>query len=107
MVQIRSRELKIILDPMYGVSKTSLQTILLTARCEVDVIHDRHDTLFGQDVCRHPIWKRWAPCATQYSSARADIGIATDGDADRLELSTTRASLCTRIRFWLSCIITC
>ncbi len=32
---------------MFGVSKTSLQTILMSARCEVDVIHDRHDTMFG------------------------------------------------------------
>ena len=32
---------------MFGVSETSLQTILLTARCQVDVIHDRHDPLFG------------------------------------------------------------
>lgn len=47
MDAIRSRDLKIVLDPMYGVSKTSLQTILLTARCDVDVIHERHDTLFG------------------------------------------------------------
>lgn len=47
MDAIRSRNLRIILDPMYGVSRTCLQTILLTARCDVDVIHERHDTLFG------------------------------------------------------------
>jgi len=47
MDAIRSRNLKIALDPMYGVSKTALQTILLTARCDVDVIHERRDALFG------------------------------------------------------------
>ena len=47
MDAIRSRNLQIVLDPMYGVSRTSLQTILLTARCDVSVIHERHDTLFG------------------------------------------------------------
>ena len=80
---IRARELKAALDPMYGVSKTSLQTILLTARCDVDVIHDRHDTLFGG---RLP-----APAADTLNALRAfvlehkpDIGIATDGDADRI-----------------------
>lgn len=32
----------------HGVSETSsIKTILLTARCEVDTIHERHDTLFG------------------------------------------------------------
>lgn len=45
--KIKAKKLKILLDPMFGVSKTSLQTILLTCRCDVDVINDRHDTLFG------------------------------------------------------------
>ena len=44
---IRSRGLHVVLDPMYGVSKTALQTILLTTRCDVEVIHERRDTLFG------------------------------------------------------------
>lgn len=47
MKAIRDADLKVALDPMYGVSETSLKTILLTARCEVATIHDRHDTLFG------------------------------------------------------------
>ena len=42
---IRNSSLRIALDPMYGVSETSLKTILLTARCDLATIHDRHDTL--------------------------------------------------------------
>lgn len=85
MDAIRARNLRVLLDPMYGVSRTSLQTILLTARCDVDVIHERHDTLFGG---RLP-----APNAETLNTLRAnvveggyDIGIATDGDADRIGL---------------------
>ena len=44
---IKKANLRIVLDPMYGVSQTSLRTILSTARCELDVINERHDTLFG------------------------------------------------------------
>ena len=47
MNSIKCTNMKILLDPMFGVSKTSLQTILMTARCDVDIINDRHDTLFG------------------------------------------------------------
>ena len=47
MDAIRSRGLHVALDPMYGVSKTAMQTILVTARCDVDVIHERRDALFG------------------------------------------------------------
>ena len=43
---IRHAHLKIVLDPMFGVSRTCLQTILMTARCDVETIHERRDTLF-------------------------------------------------------------
>ena len=46
---IRHRHLHIVLDPMFGVAQTSLQTILHTARCQVDVINDRQD---GRDERR-------------------------------------------------------
>ncbi|HNW85759.1 MAG TPA: phosphoglucomutase/phosphomannomutase family protein [Candidatus Limiplasma sp.] len=83
MDAIRSRNLSIVLDPMYGVSRTSLQTILLTARCDVSVIHERHDTLFGGRLPAPNVETLGALRAAVMES-HADIGIATDGDADRL-----------------------
>ncbi|MBP5598782.1 MAG: phosphoglucomutase/phosphomannomutase family protein [Lachnospiraceae bacterium] len=81
--KIKKAGLKVALDPMYGVSETSLKTILLTMRCDVETIHDRHDTLFGG--------KLPAPNETTLRELKAhvlnynfDIGIATDGDADRI-----------------------
>ncbi|NMA65070.1 MAG: phosphoglucomutase/phosphomannomutase family protein [Clostridiaceae bacterium] len=80
---IKKANLKILLDPMFGVSKTSLSTILITARCEVDTINDRHDTLFGGRL----------PSPNSYTLQRLkqmvteknyDLGIGTDGDADRI-----------------------
>ena len=47
----RSR-LRIAIDPMYGVGQNSLRTILLTCRCDVDVIHEQHDTLLGGKCLR-------------------------------------------------------
>ena len=83
MDAIRSRNLQIVLDPMYGVSRTSLQTILLTARCDVSIIHERHDTLFGGRLPAPNVETLGALRAAVLES-KADIGIATDGDADRL-----------------------
>lgn len=83
MDAIRSRNLRVVLDPMYGVSKTSLQTILLTARCDVDVIHERHDTLFGGRLPA-PNVETLGALRAAVEEHHADIGIATDGDADRL-----------------------
>lgn len=83
MDAIRNCRLKIALDPMYGVSETSLKTILLTARCEVETIHDRHDTLFGGKLPA-PTASTLRTLQTFVLEAGCDIGIATDGDADRL-----------------------
>lgn len=83
MDAIRSRNLQIVLDPMYGVSRTSLQTILLTARCDVTVIHERHDTLFGGRLPA-PNVETLGALRGNVLERHADIGIATDGDADRL-----------------------
>ncbi|MDI9469691.1 MAG: phosphoglucomutase/phosphomannomutase family protein [Bacillota bacterium] len=83
MEKIRAGKLHVVLDPMYGVSKTSLQTILMTARCEVDVIHDRHDTLFGGRLPA-PNMKTLNALSSFVLENDCDIGIATDGDADRI-----------------------
>ena len=90
MDAIRSRNLQIVLDPMYGVSRTSLQTILLTARCDVSVIHERHDTLFGGRLPAPNVDTLGALQAAVLQN-HADIGIATDGDADRLGVIDDKA----------------
>lgn len=83
MEAIRGCGLKVVLDPLYGVSETALSTILLTARCEVITIHDRHDTLFGGKL-PSPSVATLRPLQNAVIDNRADIGIATDGDADRI-----------------------
>ena len=80
---IRHAHMHIVLDPMFGVSETSLQTILLTARCQVDVIHDRHDPLFGGRM-PSPTEGTVTTLRNAVVESGADLGIATDGDADRL-----------------------
>lgn len=83
MKAIRERGLKVALDPMYGVSETSLKTILLTARCEVETIHERHDTLFGGKLPAPSVHTLRA-LQNHVIDKKCDIGIATDGDADRI-----------------------
>ncbi len=80
---IRKRRLRIVLDPMFGVSLSGLQTILYTSRCDIDVINDRHDAFFGRHL---PAPNPDTLVDLQYAvkEHQADVGIATDGDADRL-----------------------
>lgn len=80
---IRKRRPRIVLDPMFGVSLNGLMTIFYTARCDIDVINDRHDAFFGRHL---PAPNPETLVDLQHAVAEhcADIGIATDGDADRL-----------------------
>ena len=80
---IRSRRPRIVLDPMYGVSLTGLMTILYSARCDLDVINDRHDAFFGRHLPA-PNPDTLADLQMAVKEHQADLGIATDGDADRL-----------------------
>lgn len=80
---IKKAGLRVALDPMYGVSETAIKTILLTARCEMETIHGRHDTLFGGKLPA-PSEALMSPLKTCVLDWHCDIGIATDGDADRI-----------------------
>lgn len=80
---IREAGLRVALDPMYGVSETPIKTILMTARCEMETIHGIHDTLFGGKLPA-PNEAAMEPLMTCVRDKHCDIGIATDGDADRI-----------------------
>ncbi|MDN5688943.1 MAG: phosphoglucomutase/phosphomannomutase family protein [Brachybacterium sp.] len=88
---IRHAHLSVVLDPMFGVAQTSLQTILVSARCEVSVINARHDPLFGGRM-PSPAEGSLAPLRQSVLDQGADLGIATDGDADRLGIVDDRGN---------------
>ena len=81
--RIKESRLRIAIDPMYGVSNNSLRTILLTCRCDVDVIREKHDTLFGGRMPA-PSAEAQRMLSLYVTEHRCHLGIATDGDADRL-----------------------
>lgn len=80
---IRKRDLRVAIDPMYGVSLTALNTILSIARCSIETINVRHDTLFGGKMPA-PNESTLRNLQNYVLDKYCDIGIATDGDADRL-----------------------
>lgn len=81
---IKGAQLRIALDPMYGVGQTCLSTVLMTCRCDLEIIHGHHDTLFGGRLPA-PGEDSIGPLAeVVLDRHRCDLGIAMDGDADRL-----------------------
>lgn len=88
---IKKRRLKVVLDPMYGVSQTSLKTILMTTRCDLTVIHERHDTLFGGRLPT-PKVETLSRLKEHLLENKCQLGIATDGDADRVGIIDDRGN---------------
>lgn len=80
---IRKRDIKVAIDPMYGVSLNALNTILSIARCSIETINARHDTLFGGKMPA-PSEAALRGLQNHVIDKYCDIGVATDGDADRL-----------------------
>ncbi len=86
---IRKAALKVIVDPMYGVGQLTLGTVLTEARCRVTFIHERHNPLFGgRSPAPNPEALRLLTSTIREGGY--DIGLAMDGDADRIAIVDER-----------------
>jgi phosphomannomutase/choline kinase len=82
---IRDAGLKVIVDPMYGVSQLTLGIILTEARCRVTFINERRNPLFG-GRSPAPNMEALRLLMTHIRDDGYDLGLATDGDADRVAI---------------------
>ena len=80
---IKRANLRVLVDPMFGVAKNALQTVLINGRCEVDVINDGKNPDFG-GLMPSPSAATLYRLKHLVAHQGYDIGIGTDGDADRL-----------------------
>ncbi|MDC5809205.1 phosphoglucomutase/phosphomannomutase family protein [Vibrio europaeus] len=80
---IKKANLRVLIDPMFGVAKNALQTVLINGRCDVDVINDGKNPDFG-GLMPSPSAATLYRLKHLVAAEGYDIGIGTDGDADRL-----------------------
>jgi alpha-D-glucose phosphate-specific phosphoglucomutase len=81
--KIRGAKLRVVADSMYGCGGHLLETLLGKSACQVQTIRGERDALFG-GVNPEPIGKNLGALCDAVKKTRAQIGLATDGDADRL-----------------------
>lgn len=79
----RGKALKVVVDPMYGTSQLTLGTVLSDMRVQAEFIHAAHNPLFG-GVAPAPDLERLSTLITMLRGGRYDLGLATDGDSDRI-----------------------
>ena len=83
MNALRERGLRVLFDSMHGSGTYPLMVIFHTARCTIDAIHINKDAYFG-GVMPAPSENSLAPLRDAVVKGGYDLGIAMDGDGDRL-----------------------
>jgi phosphomannomutase len=80
---IRRAPLKVVVDSMHGAGGRLIEGLLAGGRCRVETLRGERDPLFGGQA-PEPIASHLAPLQQAVRRRRAGVGLANDGDADRL-----------------------
>ena len=83
LTAIRRSRLRVVVDSMHGVGGTLTAQLLAGGRCRIETLHGMPDPMFGGHA-PEPIPMHLVELAKRVKRRRWDIGLATDGDADRL-----------------------
>src|SRR5262245_50827351 len=81
--RIAKSELKIVVDSMHGCGGYILEELLRGTSCTVQTIRGNPDPLFG-GIHPEPMMPQLQPLGDTVRNSSSHVGLATDGDADRL-----------------------
>jgi phosphomannomutase len=81
--RISKSKLKIVVDSMHGCGGYIIEDLLRDTSCAVQTIRGNPDPLFG-GINPEPMMPQLEPLAEAVRKSGSDVGLATDGDADRL-----------------------
>ena len=81
---VRNSKLKLAVDPMYGVGQGYFPMILGGGSVSVTEIHNERNPIFPGMHNPEPITKNLSDFLSLMSKGQHDLGIANDGDADRV-----------------------
>jgi len=101
---LRQAGLKIVVDSMYGVGAGYLKTLLSGGVIEVVEINDERNPLFP-GIQPEPIAANLGKLSATVKQQGANVGLATDGDADRLGIVDENGVFLTTLQvFALLCL---
>ena len=81
--RLREARARVVVDPMHGAGGRWVESFLKGGALEVETIRAERDPLFG-GVAPEPIDRNLAPLKERVRETGALLGLATDGDADRV-----------------------
>jgi len=102
--ELRQARLKIVVDPMYGAGAGYFKTLLGGGAIKVVEINNERNPLFP-GIQPEPIEANLAKLSATVKKQRADVGLATDGDADRIGIVDEKGAFLTQLQvFALLCL---
>ena len=104
MEGLRRQKLNIIVDPMYGAGIGYFKTLLQGGNLRITEINAERNPSFPQ-INPEPIAKNLTRLSRLVVEQKADVGLATDGDADRIGIIDERGQFLTQHQvFALLCL---
>jgi alpha-D-glucose phosphate-specific phosphoglucomutase len=104
MEKLRRQKLNIIVDPMYGAGIGYFKTALQNGNLKITEINAERNPSFPQ-IQPEPIAKNLTKLSRLVVEQKADVGLATDGDADRIGIIDERGQFLTQHQvFALLCL---
>ncbi|HEU65422.1 MAG TPA: phosphoglucomutase/phosphomannomutase family protein [Chloroflexi bacterium] len=102
--RLRNRKLNIIVDPMYGAGIGYFKTLLQGGDLRITEINAERNPSFPQ-INPEPIAKNLPRLSRLVVEQKADVGLATDGDADRIGIIDEKGQFLTQHQvFALLCL---
>jgi phosphomannomutase len=101
---LRKADLKLVIDPMYGAGAGYLKRLLSGGSIAVTEIHSERNPLFP-GIHPEPIMPHLEGLANAVKAQKAAVGLATDGDADRMGIIDEKGNFVTQLQvFALLCL---
>jgi len=102
--QLRQARLKVVVDPMYGAGAGYFNMLLGGGAIQLVEINSERNPLFP-GIQPEPIAANLAKLSTTIKQQKANVGLATDGDADRLGIVDENGEFLTQLQvFALLCL---
>ena len=102
--ELRRQKLNILVDPMYGAGIGYFKTVLQNGNLKITEINAERNPSFPQ-IQPEPIAKNLTKLSRLVVEQKADVGLATDGDADRIGIVDEKGQFLTQHQvFALLCL---
>jgi phosphomannomutase len=102
--ELRRQKLNIVVDPMYGAGIGYFKAVLQGGNLKITEINAERNPSFPQ-INPEPIAKNLAKLSQLVVEQKADVGLATDGDADRIGIIDEKGQFLTQHQvFALLCL---